>query len=219
MFNIRPFGITGTWKTDGARFCESARIMLLALEQMAAEVVAEFPGPLDKSIDGDAHPELFAKVRHRDALSDSVKIFAAMGIEGFVNFYGVVRLGQDIFDEHFERMPIHQKLLRLLIVCENIRMRKSHPLLKHSSWIAAARNDLLHPKAKEFLRPIKDSDKNWTATPGAAQEAVTRMTLFFVEFERAVPDAKFIFPDCELEEMRRMHASPKQIDCASVDAP
>lgn len=206
MYNIRPLDTTGTWRSDGARFCESARIMLVELERVAAEVVAESPVPTGVSFDGGAYPELFTKVRHRDALSDSVKIFAAMGIEGFLNFYGVVRLGQDIFDEHFERMLIHQKLSKLLVVCENVRITKSHPMHKHLTWIAGARNDLLHPKAKEFQRPIKASDKNWTAVPGAAQEAVMRMTQFFLEFERAVLGADFLFPECEIEALQQLKA-------------
>jgi hypothetical protein len=57
-------------------------------------------------------------VRKRDLLSDAVKIFSAMAVGAFLNYYGVVRLGEDECASHFERLGLVPKLRTLLLVCD-----------------------------------------------------------------------------------------------------
>ena len=42
----------------------------------------------------------------RDALADSIVLFSAMAVEAFINYYGVVRLGEQQFNAHFERLRL-----------------------------------------------------------------------------------------------------------------
>ncbi len=54
-------------------------------------------------------------------LSVSVEIFCCMSVEAFLNFYGVVRLGEEFFKRNYERLGITQKLEALLATCQGVK--------------------------------------------------------------------------------------------------
>jgi hypothetical protein len=151
-FVLRPPDAAGVWTTDTARHAESARQVLLELESVCSEVTARWPVPAGETVRSARtdHPELFALVRKRDRLCDVVRIFAALAVEGFLNYYGVVRLGEDAFNTHFERLGIVPKLRALLLVCDAISISTNDPLVRALVSVANARNSLAHPKAKEY---------------------------------------------------------------------
>ena len=64
------------------------------------------------------------------------RLYAAMAVEGFLNWYGVFRLGEEIFNQHFERLGLVPKLRVLLLVCDSIHVGKGDQVvlvLVHSS--------------------------------------------------------------------------------------
>ena len=70
-----------------------------------------------------------------------VRIYAAMAVEGFLNFYGVLRLGQNVFDEHFERLGLVPKVRALLLVCDQLDVSQQDPLPSSSMrWLEAETN-------------------------------------------------------------------------------
>ncbi|MEV4778616.1 hypothetical protein [Burkholderia sp. LMU1-1-1.1] len=102
-FTLRPHATLGTWTTDDTHFYLGAKSHLAELVDIAARVKAEWPvEAIGEVINGGDYPALVNLTKKHDLLSATVKIFAAMAVEAFLNFYGVVRLGRSAFDGRFE---------------------------------------------------------------------------------------------------------------------
>ena len=183
-FVLRPHDSSGTWESNDARYRAYAHELLDQLEELTAEIHKKWPKGVISITDKTKYPELWKLTRIRDRTSDNARIYAAMAVEGFLNFYGVLRLGQKVFDEHFERLSLIQKLQRLILISESIVISQQDPLVKTLESIAKGRNSLVHPKALE----IKDSSKRTsTNIPDVAKKAVDGMESFFKQFALAVP--------------------------------
>jgi hypothetical protein len=200
QFEVRPLGESRTWYTDSSRYPEYSRMLLAELIKLMVEIEAEWPeGGGTLRCDDIGHAELWGKVRRRDLLSDSVRIFTAMAVESFLNFYGVVRLGQDSFDSFIERLSQPRKLQALLKICHGINFHESSAITGTVRKIAQRRNDLVHPKVKEVTGDLAEADKDADSIPipGAAVEAVTDMTTFYQQWVGLIPESKFLLPDAE----------------------
>lgn len=195
LFRIRNHDSNGYWLTDDRRYFEYAHLQLVELEQVTEQVKQLWPASLDKTIHAHEHsPELELLICKRDLLSDSVKVFSAMAVEGFLNYYGVVRLGEKEYVDHIERMGIIPKLRMLLLVCDSLAVSDTDPLVKILKRIAQRRNMLVHPKAKELSGYIPAEERPGDKIPEAAREAVKDMEDFFREFIAAVPQASHLIP-------------------------
>lgn len=187
-FSPRAHFQEGAWLSDHRRYFEYAHLQLLELEIIIEEVKRQWPVPLDQPLqDGEYSQSLRMLSRKRDLLSDSVKVFSAMAVEGFLNFYGVIHLGQAEYDRDFikPRVGLIPKLRRLLCICDSLSVPDEDILVKTLERIANRRNALVHPKTREFSETDRDGDK----LPEVAREAVKEMEEFFREFVRAVPKA------------------------------
>lgn len=192
---LRSHDGVGHWLSEDRRYCEYARTQLAELERVTEEVKKQWPGPLDQTLKGDQHtPELWSLVRKRDLLSDSVKIFSAMAVEAFLNYYGVVRLGEDEYASHFERLGLVPKLRTLLLVCDSLSISEPDPLIQLLQSIAKRRNSLVHPKAQELQQHVPADDRGGDKIPEVARDAVRDMDAFFREFVTAVPKAARLVP-------------------------
>lgn len=170
-------------------------MQLAELESVIQEVRAQWPRPLEETVTGDEHsPALGLLVRKRDLLSDSVKIFSAMAVEAFLNYYGVVRLGEAEYAVNFERLPLIPKLRTLLLVCDSLSITESDPLIKLLKSISERRNSLLHPKAHESPHYVQAEDREGDKIPEVARHAVREMDDFFREFVTAVPKSAHLVP-------------------------
>lgn len=195
-FTLRPHHADGAWSTDDRRHFGNAIRLLRELEAVAEQVKSQWPVPLDQTVrhaEKD-HPELWALVRRRDQLSDSVRIFAAMAVEGFLNYYGVVRLGEAEFNAHVERLGLIPKLRLLLLVCDSVSVSPRDRIVELLSHLAEGRNALVHPKAKEYSGYVPAEQRPGVVIPGAAHDAVATMRAFFEEFLALVPNAKHLVP-------------------------
>jgi len=190
-FTPRPYDVQGVWESNDGRYRAYAHELLAHLESLCAEVLAKWPVDSGPSITDESHyPELWKLARQRDRTSDTVRIYAAMAAEGFLNFYGVLRLGQDVFDEHFERLGVVPKLRSLLLVCDQLEVPRQDPLVVCLDKLATSRNALVHPKTKEVPGDPKLHERSSTKVPEVARECVTNMDMFFERFVEAVPNAK-----------------------------
>jgi hypothetical protein len=190
-FKLRPHVVTGQWVTKDARYREYAHELLSELEALCAELKIKYPPKKDTTIQNEKeYPTEYIKLLHlRDRTSDSVRLYAAMSVEGFLNFYGVLRLGQKVFDEHFERLGLIPKLKSLLLLCDALKVDEKDSLVVLLIKIAESRNNLVHPKTKEIDHTHKTDPKNVIEIPKKAQQAVENMEAFFEKFALAVPEA------------------------------
>lgn len=188
-----PFAV-GTWYTDIGRFHRIAHAQLNRLEDLCQQVNSQWPKPLGESIkDNEISKELGQLVDERDLASDVTRIFAAMSVEAFLNFYGTVRIGESEFNAHFERLPIIKKARQLFLVCDGEAISEADPLILSLKRVSEGRNRLVHHKAKQAL-PNDPESKYMTQIPQAAQEAVQAMDDFFAEVRVIQPEARHFLP-------------------------
>jgi hypothetical protein len=190
-FSLRPHHVQGVWESNDGRYRAYAHELLAQLESLCADVLVKWPAGVGASItDQSQYPELWKLARVRDRTSDTVRIYAAMAVEGFLNFYGVLRLGQDVFDEHFERLGVVSKLRSLLLVCDQLDISRQDPLVMCLDKLATSRNALVHPKTKEVDADPQKHQRSSTKVPEVARECVANMEAFFDHFVHALPNAK-----------------------------
>lgn len=200
---VRPATQIGSWSTDSGRFAEAARIQHHELLQLCQKIQVEWPKHKSSLFPDDAeHAAIWDQARKRDMLSDSVKIFSAMAVEGFLNFYGVVRLGQAAFDEHLERQSTVCKLIQLLSLCDGVHVNRKSEIVQDVLAIANQRNALVHAHTKEMPHPVKSSAKELRPVPGEATITIDRMTRVFRQFYELVPSSRHLLPDSELNLIR-----------------
>ncbi len=193
---VFPLSRRGYFETNYLRYAHYAREAFAELEASVALVNSRWPVPLGQTARGsDVTPELSVLVRQRDRLSDSVKIFSAMAVEAFVNFYGVFRLGEAEFARRVDHLKLPKKLRLLLHVSDQIELAADDPLSSALISLVRHRNDLVHPKAKEHSAHVPAEDRDGDDIPGVAAECLQHLTMFFTVFGEHVPGAGHLLPD------------------------
>ena len=84
---------------------------------------------------------------HRKVIS--AHLFACLAIEGFINHYGVRRLGQNFYKTTIERIGLTEKISILYLLCFEKRLENNGPLLKSIRKMFDVRNSIVHPKTRE----------------------------------------------------------------------
>lgn len=185
----------GGWLADDKRYYENAHALLNELEAVVVEVNSRWPKPLTDAVkEGETTQELWSLARKRDLLSDAVKVFAAMSVEAFLNFYGVLRIGQARFDSELERAGPVLKLKKLFKTCENVQLQDNDLLVQLVDKVARRRNRLVHPRVLEVGEEPAQVNRNGDKIPEVAREAVADMVAFFVEFGNRDPHVSHHLP-------------------------
>jgi hypothetical protein len=189
-FQLRPHDPEGIWESNDGRYRTYAHQLLAEHVALCDEVLRSWPTKSNESItDPTAYPEITVLARRRDQTADTARIYAAMAVEGYLNFYGVLRLGQVVFDEHFERLGLIPKLRTLLLTCDHLDVPNNDPLVLALERVAQSRNSLVHPKTKEVVGEVAQHRRTANPAPQTAQAAIANMEAFFDEFIKAVPNA------------------------------
>lgn len=187
---VRPLWSEGSWETVNRTLRTRAHRLLGELRDLCQQIQSTWPNEVGKDITDQAqYPELWDLCERRDALSDFVRVTAAMSVEGFLNFYGVFRLGHEVFDDYYERLGLVPKLRGLFLICDQLNIPKQHALVSHLDRLAQSRNQLVHPKAREASGAQSPPA---LGIPDEAEAMVEAMESFFSEFAAAVPDAAFL---------------------------
>ena len=190
-FALRSHTPDGVWESNDNRYRNVAHQSLAELEHLCEEVRNQWPIKARESIQTPAlYPEVAKLAKRRDQASDATRVYAAMAVEGFLNFYGVVRLGQQAFDDHFERLGLVPKLRCLLLLCDQLNCPRNDPLVLLLDKVAQSRNALVHPKATEVVGDFSRHVPIEVPMPSTARLAVENMEAFFAAFVAAVPEAE-----------------------------
>jgi len=115
-------------------------------------------------------------------------VYAAMAVEGFLNYYGVKRLGEEFYRENLERLSPHRKLAALIATCTGQLLPNQAELVAIVRRLARQRNALVHPKAKE-PKPRRSGPHVHPAAPHTAADSVRDMERFFELFIQLDPEA------------------------------
>jgi len=85
-------------------------------------------------------------------------MFSAMHIEGSVNAWGVISLGEDFYKNHLERSRLESKIAILLVVGGAGLVSGGHPALEAVRLLFERRNQLAHRKTREVRWPLERND-------------------------------------------------------------
>lgn len=183
------------WITEHRRYYEYLGFGLEELSDVALSVEAQWPddAPLLLPVE-DVPPALHRLCRKRDALAASMVVFAAMAVEAFLNYYGVVRLGEERYSRDFERSAAERKLRGVLEASDGLVLTADDPLAVLARRIAGRRNDLVHPKTQELYEHLSPEERLREEPLVRAREAVADCREFFTRFATAVPSARSMLP-------------------------
>jgi hypothetical protein len=195
LFAIKPNGAPGLWFTDVSRYHDRAKSQLAELRALHNRIEEDEENwPQRDVLKGSVPPGKWSLYLERNMLSDTAIVFAAMAVEGFLNLYGVARLGEKVYIDHFERLGVVPKLRQLLLLCDCVEIAKNDPLVRLLESVAQHRNELVHPKAREAGVDGTAPERWKRPVLVAAEESVTAMQSFFTQFHAAVPEAEYLLP-------------------------
>ena len=92
------------------------------------------------------------QLHHRDIYRacESTLLSACMAIEGFLNLYGTVRLGEKRHKKLLERLGIVEKFCLLSLICTGNDLNPEDEICRSVRYVFDRRNALVHPKTKEI---------------------------------------------------------------------
>lgn len=164
---VQPFLRHGVWTTLHDRYGQAA---IHALQELV-EAKATYIERETKLKSDNQDPNLISYLMMEDGeqlevMSVTVEILCCMSVEAFLNFYGVVRLGEEFYHRTFERLGILQKLPTLVATCQDILLPRGAEIATVIKRMFERRNSLVHPKAKDVSGGVH-------AHPDQADDSVT----------------------------------------------
>lgn len=179
---VRPADQPGAWVQE-ANYRFRAETCLRLLDDLSSKSRAALAQLVGRRVPAD----VAAGVHEVQAVADAVVVFSAMAVEGFLNFYGVRRLGEEYYAANLERWDTTRKAAALVFHCTGTRPEPASALLLLTKAIADRRNALVHPKTMEAGtgRRLPDTESGIVA----AGQAIEDMRRFFELFVAADPGA------------------------------
>jgi len=202
---VRPFLSEGGWWTAYSDYYRFACSMLNEFTRLTKQIEAE-EERITKELQVQEFPveyfEQYVMSRvlhlHEDAyrVAISCHIYACMALEGFLNLYGVRRLGERFYQRYLERAGIMEKLALVGTCCGQWNIDEHPQAERDFREIFEARNRLVHPKTKEF-RPDR-IESNLYVHPSNIEitqhmQRLERCVDFFVSVDSTLP-RDFLFP-------------------------
>jgi hypothetical protein len=121
-------------------------------------------------------------------LANAAVVFAAMAVESFTNFYGVVRLGEEFYSRNYERMGVVPKLAAVLATCTGKLLTDDSEITRVVRRLSERRNALVHPKTREADLDDIDPSKDLRIFDDA-RDAIADVRQFFELFVSYDPTA------------------------------
>ncbi|HEX6040528.1 hypothetical protein [Longimicrobium sp.] len=200
---VRPFHRSGSWIQFHRAHRRAAAGALWQLRRLHTRYRREFDAMIAAGDPrGLARHKLAGTREHGTALATAVEIYSTMSVEAFINFYGVVRLGEDFFRANLQMVGVTEKLSLLLALCDGVELERDSELWRTVRALFDRRNALVHPKARElrgFPELPPDSAHSRGGSKGQAPPpepdllesgmvAYRRMRTFYRLFSEYVPE-------------------------------
>lgn len=188
---INPFSSDGAWVTNWALYYEYAKLQRDKFYSVCNEYYQEKGRLIELGMDELAISHELNSIMHK-AFQEYVSliVFACMAFEGFVNYYGVKKLGQSFYKRNIERLGITEKLSAILAICGGILIEPTSTLIQNARSLFDKRNSLVHPKTKEIT---SDNVREYLSTEPIKKEADDLLNCLDFLFEKLIecdPDIK-----------------------------
>src|SRR3990172_5241 len=115
-------------------------------------------------------------------------LFVCMTIEGLINHYGTVRLGEKFFKINLERVGITEKLSLILLICFGIKVNQNDFIIKETRALFDKRNRLVHPKTRELDFDSLEIYKNAHPRELELDEDISKMEAIIKKLRELDPD-------------------------------
>ena len=184
---VKPANRPGGWEVDGVGYRRQAHLCLLAFEQKNALLQKHLERLEQARKKGGTYkipPNLLEKYRF---FRSAAVVFSAMAVEGFLNYYGVKRVGNAFYRDTYERLSSHRKLAAVVATCTGHLLPRHAELVTVLRRLTERRNALVHPKAREVLPKGEDAKPRRAPprpapAPTPAADSVRDMERFFELF-------------------------------------
>jgi hypothetical protein len=192
---IAPFRRRGSWEFEGGLREQAVRALELA-EHVSANLRKEWEAARARQLAGDKAAGRFVsreRIVERNLFTTAAVVLSAMAAEAFLNFYGVKRLGREVYENHFERLGLVPKVTRIIETCCGVRLDDDAEIVSVARALSEARNRLAHPKTREVGSAAGSSHVSPVRHPlDVARESVANMNRFFQLFASFDPDSSDI---------------------------
>jgi len=184
---VEPANRPGGWEVEGVGYRRQAHLCLLAFEQKHALLQKHLERLEEARKKGGTYripPNLLERYRF---FRSAAVVFSAMAVEGFLNYYGVKRLGNAFYRDNYERLNSYRKLAAVVGTCTGQLLPSDAELVTVWRHLTERRNALVHPKAREVLSEPKDAKQRRAlprsvVAPTPAADSVRDMERFFELF-------------------------------------
>lgn len=187
---VLPAIRTGRWALDGHDYRIHAQLALKKSEETRVSMDRKLARlkKLEKPANQDTFP---LEIVHEYGLLYSASIvFAAMAVEGFLNYYGVRRFGDDFYRRNYERLSAAQKVSAIVATCIGSLLPDDAEVLTVVRRLFEARNALVHPKVRELKPSGAPTQSHGTSRHvDSGRDSVRDMERFFELFAELDPEA------------------------------
>lgn len=192
---IAPFRREGSWEFEGGLREQAVRALELA-ERVSVVLVKEWEVAQSRQLAADKSggPLLsHERIVERDLFTTAAVVLSSMAAEGFLNFYGVKRIGQKFYEERYERLGLVPKVTGIIEACCGVRLDSDAKIVSVARALSEARNWLVHPKTREGGHAADSSQMSAIRHPlDVARESVANMNQFFQLFASFDPHSSDI---------------------------
>ena len=192
---IAPYRRQGSWEFEGGLREQAVRALELA-EQVSVDLRNEWEVARACQLAGDkAAGRIVSRERivERNLFTTAAVVLSAMAAESFLNFYGVKRIGQTVYDQDYERLGLVRKVRAIIETCCGVRLDDDAEIVSVARALSEARNRLAHPKTREGGSAARSSHVSPMRYPlDVARESVANMNQFFQLFASFDPDSSDI---------------------------
>lgn len=157
-YAVMPLLRDGAWRDSHSPYYryayQEADAYDLAIERLAAGEAqltsSRQAAGFDDEFANDVPDDLLElhEAAYRHAIS--CHLFVCMALEGFINAYGVRRLGERFYQQNLERVGITEKLAILGVCCRQWTVSPDSDVHKDFRQLFDDRNRLVHPKTREI---------------------------------------------------------------------
>lgn len=141
--------------------------------------------------------EMKPKISQCERLANASHLFACLTVEGLLNHYGILRLGNKFYTENLEMMSIFSKATTLVAICKGTLIYKGNKLYEDIKYLRDIRNKLVHPKSAEVSylpgtdQMFKELSKDKRRDP---VESLKRLNRILNELSKLDPGFKEALP-------------------------
>ena len=149
--SVHPYEPVGAWDVPHTGHRRAAARLLNHVRTRAAALTA-----LQVGYEAEHGPSTYDWRQHSDEihlLEDmalAAELYCYMAVEGFLNHYGVARLGAEFFKANLERLGPEKKAAVILVATEQVVLPPAHDLPRLLRQMFERRNQLVHPKSKQL---------------------------------------------------------------------